>query len=207
MQRQYSGTAGRIENSQIGVFLTYASRRGHALIDRELYLPASWIADRDRCRAAGSPDEEEFRTKPQQAQAMLEPAFDTGVPAGWVLGDEVYGQTTDLRRGEDRDVGYVLATKVSDMVSTAGTEQRRVDELAAELHARAWRRLSAGTGAHGPRYYDWARAPCASPNSAPQAFSMCSNPLPLARFGVRAAFTDRLVAADRESCQPPCPSQ
>jgi SRSO17 transposase len=160
VQRQYSGTAGRIENSQIGVFLTYASRRGHALIDRELYLPASWIADRDRCRAAGIPDEEVFRTKPQQAQAMLERAFDAGVPAGWVTGDEVYGQATELRTWlEDRDVGYVLATKVSDMVSTAAAEQRRADELIAELPARAWRRLSAGAGAHGPRYYDWARVP------------------------------------------------
>lgn len=160
VQRQYSGTAGRIENSQIGVFLTYASRRGHALIDRELYLPASWIADRDRCRAAGIPDEEEFRTKPQQAQAMLQRAFDAGVPAGWVTGDEVYGQATDLRTWlQDRDVAYVLASKVSDMVSTAGTGQRRVGELIAELPAQAWRRLSAGAGAHGPRHYDWARVP------------------------------------------------
>ena len=160
VQRQYSGTAGRVENCQIGVFLTYASHRGHALIDRELYLPKSWIADRDRCRAAGIPDEEEFRTKPQQAQAMLERAFDAGVPAGGVTGDEVYGQATALRAWlEDRDVAYVLATKISDMVSTAEAERRRADELIAELPQRAWRRLSAGAGAHGPRYYDWARVP------------------------------------------------
>jgi SRSO17 transposase len=161
VQRQYSGTAGRIENCQIGVFLTYASSGGHALIDRELYLPEGWAADRDRCRAAGIPDEVEFTTKPRQAMTMLARAFDAGVPFAWVTADEVYGQAKYLRAWlEDRDAAHVLATKVNDTVTTTdGQQDRRVDELIAELPARAWRRLSVGAGAHGPRDYDWARVP------------------------------------------------
>ncbi len=160
VQRQYSGTAGRVENCQIGVFLTYASARGHALIDRELYLPESWTGDRDRCRAAGIPDEVEFATKPQQAMDMLARTFAAGVPFAWVTGDEVYGQAGYLRAWlEERDASYVLATKVNDTVTTVEGEQRQVDELIAELPAHAWRRLSAGAGAHGPRDYDWARIP------------------------------------------------
>ena len=92
VQRQYSGTAGRTENCQIGVFLAYASAQGHALIDRELYLPKSWAEDRDRCRAAGIPDDIEFATKPQLAQAMLDRALEAGVPFAWFTADEVYGQ-------------------------------------------------------------------------------------------------------------------
>jgi SRSO17 transposase len=97
VQRQYSGTAGRVENCQIGTFLAYASDRGHALIDRELYLPESWTADRDRCQAAGVPDEVEFATKPRQGMAMLERAMDAGVPFSWVTADEAYGQVKYLR--------------------------------------------------------------------------------------------------------------
>lgn len=161
VQRQYSGTAGRVENCQIGVFLTYAGSGGHALIDRELYLPESWISDRDRCRQAGIPDEVEFVTKPRQAMAMLARAFDAGVPFSWVTGDEVYGQATYLRvwLEEEHDASYVLATRVNDIVTTSDGTQRQVDELIAELPAHAWRRLSAGAGAHGPRDYDWARIP------------------------------------------------
>src|SRR5436309_645845 len=92
VQRQYSGTAGRTENCQIGTFLAYASARGHALIDRALYLPESWAADRDRCRAAGIPDEVEFATKPRQAMVMLARALDAGVPFAWFTADEGYGQ-------------------------------------------------------------------------------------------------------------------
>src|SRR6478735_9787673 len=91
VQRQYSGTAGRRENCQIGVFLTYAGARGHTFLDRALYLPASWTDDRDRCRAAGIPDEVAFATKPALAQAMLERALDAGVPAAWVTADSIYG--------------------------------------------------------------------------------------------------------------------
>jgi SRSO17 transposase len=163
VQRQYSGTAGRVENCQIGTFLAYASPRGHALIDRELYLPESWTADRDRCRAAGIPDEVEFTTKPRQGMAMLGRAITAGVPFSWVTADEAYGQVKYLRVWlEQHDAAYVLATKCNDTLITAegiGTGERRAEELIAELPARAWRGLSVGAGAHGPRDYDWARVP------------------------------------------------
>jgi SRSO17 transposase len=97
VQRQYSGTAGRIENSQIGVFLCYAGNGGSAFIDRELYMPQGWIDDRSRCQAAGVPDTVGFATKPQLARQMLERALDSGVPCGWVTGDEVYGGDRPLR--------------------------------------------------------------------------------------------------------------
>jgi SRSO17 transposase len=160
VQRQYSGTAGRTENCQIGTFLAYASQRGHALIDRELYLPESWTGDRDRCRAAGIPDEVEFATKPRQAMAMLARAFDAGVPFGWVTADEAYGQAKYLRVWlEERGAAHVLAIRRSDTLITTTGGERRADELVAALPARAWRRISAGAGAHGPRDYDWARIP------------------------------------------------
>jgi SRSO17 transposase len=92
VQRQYSGTAGRTENCQVGVFLAYASRFGHALIDRELYLPRSWADDPGRCRAAGIPPETEFATKPRQAQAMIARAVAAGVPFAWVTAEECFQQ-------------------------------------------------------------------------------------------------------------------
>jgi SRSO17 transposase len=110
VQRQYTGTAGRIENSQVAVFLTYAGRGGHALIDRELYLPKSWTADPARCRAAGIPDGTAFATKPKLARRMIARTLDAGAPASWVAGDEVYGADPGLRADlETRQVGYVLA--------------------------------------------------------------------------------------------------
>ncbi len=168
VQRQYSGTAGRVENCQIGAFLAYASQRGHALIDRELYLPESWTEDRERCRAAGIPEEVEFATKPRLGMAMLERAFTAGVPFSWVTADEAYGQVKYLRVWlEHHDAPYVLATKRNDTLITAGPEfstgfgfaEQRADTLIAALDPRAWRRLSVGAGAHGPRDYDWARVP------------------------------------------------
>jgi SRSO17 transposase len=163
VQRQYSGTAGRTENCQIGTFLAYASVHGHALIDRELYLPESWIVDRDRCQAAGIPDEVGFATKPRQLMAMLARAFDAGVPFAWVTADEAYGQAPYLRDWlEDHDAAYVLATRCTDTVTSVEGATARMDELIAGLPARAWRRLSVGAGAHGPREYDWARLPVRS---------------------------------------------
>jgi len=163
VQRQYSGTAGRVENCQIGTFLAYASARGHALVDRELYLPESWTTDRNRCRAAGIPEEVEFTTKPRQAMAMLGRAIEAAVPFSWVTADEAYGQVKYLRVWlEHHDAAYVLATKCNDTLITCegiAAGERRADELIAALPARAWRRLSVGAGAHGPREYDWARVP------------------------------------------------
>jgi SRSO17 transposase len=159
VQRQYSGTAGRTENCQVGVFLAYASVHGHALIDRELYLPQSWAEDRDRCRAAGIPEEVEFVTKPRQAQAMISRAIAAGVPFAWFTADETYGQAKFLQTWlEDQDVSYVMAIRRSDTLTTSAGEER-ADALIGGIPARAWQRISAGAGAHGPREYDWARVP------------------------------------------------
>src|SRR5436305_4795713 len=152
VQRQYSGTAGRTENCQIRVFLAYASRHGHALIDRDLYLPESWTTDRHRCRAAGIPDEVEFATKPRQAITMLERVLAAGVPFAWFTADEAYGQAGYLRDWhEDRDVFYVMATRCDQQVTTRADRSARPDELVGEFAATAWQRLSVGAGAHGPR--------------------------------------------------------
>jgi SRSO17 transposase len=160
VQRQYSGTAGRIENCQVGVFLAYASRHGHALIDRELYLPESWLNDRPRCRAAAIPDAVGFHTKPQLAQGMLERALEAEIPVAWVTGDEVYGGDGRLRRWlEERDVPHVLAVKRSQALWSMRLRQERAATLAGQVPARAWRQLSAGDGAKGPRVYAWARVP------------------------------------------------
>jgi len=161
VQRQYSGTAGRIENCQVGVFVAYASPRGRALVDRELYLPTQWAADQQRRAQAHVPAEVEFHTKPQLAQRMLARAVAAGVPARWVTADEVYGGDGRLRAWlEERDLSYVLAIKATQPL-WAATEQGPAEigarELVARLPARAWRRLSAGDGAKGPRVYDWAR--------------------------------------------------
>ena len=156
VQRQYSGTAGRVENCQVAVFLSYASPAGHALIDRELYLPGSWIADPARCAAAGISPTTVFATKPGLARRMIGRALDAGTPAGWVTGDEVYCAGPHLRADlERRQIGYVLAVSASHPVATgAGTRQAR--QIAACLPGRAWQRYSAGEGAKGHRYYDWA---------------------------------------------------
>jgi SRSO17 transposase len=156
VQRQYTGTAGRIENAQVGVFLTYTTTAGHTLIDRELYLPRSWTSDTDRCAAAGVPADTGFATKPALASRMILRALDGGVPARWVAADEVYGGNPTLRGDlEKRQVGYVLAVACDHRVTIA-TGTYRADELVARLPKRAWQRLSAGTGAKGHRFYDWA---------------------------------------------------
>ncbi|QHK22335.1 IS701 family transposase [Pseudarthrobacter psychrotolerans] len=160
--RQYSGTAGRIENSQIGVFLTYATAKGRTFLDRELYLPKAWTDDRARCATAGIPEDRAFATKPELAITMLTRALDAGVPATWVAGDAVYGQYYKLRKAlEDRDVSYVLAVPMNQRViaktGNLGTEFR-ADDLIASLSGRAWRTRSAGQGAKGERRYAWARA-------------------------------------------------
>jgi SRSO17 transposase len=156
--RQYTGTTGKIDNCQIGVFCAYATAAGRALIDRELYLPKAWADDRDRARAAGIGDEVGFATKPDLARRMLQRAIDAGVPAGWLTADEVYGQDKRLRVWcEQHRLPYVLATRSNDTVATVDWRQRRVRALIAELPDEAWQRCSAGAGAHGPRLYDWVR--------------------------------------------------
>ncbi len=156
--RQYTGTTGKIDNCQIGVFLAYATDAGRALIDRELYLPRAWTDDRERARAAGIGDEVEFATKPELARRMLQRTLDAGVAAGWLTADEIYGQDKRLRVWcEQRGLPYVLATRSNDTVATVDWRQRRVRALIAELPESAWQRRSAGAGAHGQRLYDWAR--------------------------------------------------
>jgi SRSO17 transposase len=156
VQRQYTGTAGRIENAQVAVYLTYAGARGHAMIDRELYLPRSWTNDPGRLTEAGVPEDIEFLTKPALAAGMLTRALNAGVAARWVAGDEVYGADPALRAElEGRRVGYVLAIGCDRRVPTAAGPIR-ADVLTAGLPKRAWQRLSAGPGAKGQRYYDWA---------------------------------------------------
>jgi SRSO17 transposase len=157
VKRQYSGTAGRIENSQVGVFLCYASEKGAALVDRALYVPQEWAEDRDRCRAAGIPDTVEFATKPELARQMIGRALDAGVPVGWVAGDEVYGTDSKVRRMlEARQVSYVLAVASNQHLWWPDFQQQRVDAIAQSLPKRAWKRLSAGSGSKGERLYDWA---------------------------------------------------
>src|SRR3954449_12063569 len=158
VQRQYSGTAGRIENCQIGVFLGYASRHGHALIDRALYLPEVWANDPARRDAAGVPVETVFATKPQLGRQMLSRAFAAGVPCRWVTGDSVYGADYALRRSiESSGRGYVLAVTRRQRLGF-----KTVADWLEDVPASGWQRLSAGEGAKGPRLYDWAWLPYGS---------------------------------------------
>jgi SRSO17 transposase len=156
VQRQYTGTAGRTENAQVAVYLAYAAPAGTAFIDRALYLPRSWTGDLARCQAAGVPPDTAFATKAALAREMIGRALDAGTPAAWATGDEVYGQDPKLRAElACRGVGYVLAVAKSHPVTTAAGTRPAI-ELTRRLPARAWQRLSAGPGAKGPRWYDWA---------------------------------------------------
>jgi SRSO17 transposase len=182
--RQYSGTAGRIENCQIGVFLTYASSKGHALIDRALYLPEAWCADTARREEVSIPEAVEFATKPVLGRQMVERALDAGVPCAWVLGDEVYGSDHKLRAAlERREQPYVLTVRCNEQVwarlaKVPASRSRLVGrpgegvrakktgwytaaELAQACPANAWQCHSAGAGTKGERLYDWARVPLA----------------------------------------------
>jgi SRSO17 transposase len=163
VQRQYTGTAGRTENAQVAVYLAYAAPSGSAFIDRALYLPRSWTSDPARCAAAGVPGNVAFATKPALATEMIGRALDAGTPAGWVAADEVYGQDPQLRAALGRrGLGCVLAIRKSDAVLTPAGPLPAA-ELAKRLPARAWQRLSAGPGAKGPRWYDWALIEAADP--------------------------------------------
>jgi SRSO17 transposase len=153
--RQYSGTAGRRENSQVGVFLGYASPKGYAFIDRALYLPEEWTSDRVRCREAGIPDEVEFATKGELAKRMLARAFAADVPAEWVVGDTVYGYDELRIWLDEQQKNYVLAVPETHTVWVQGRQQP-VGLLAALLPAESWVVLSAGEGSKGSRLYEWA---------------------------------------------------
>jgi len=156
---QYSGTAGKIANCQIGVFLAYASQKGHILMDRELYLPREWTDNETRCEEAGVPQEVSFATKLVLARRMLERVLEHGLPFAWVTGDSVYGADYGLRHFlEEQHIPYVLAVAPHHSVRTSWKEDResiRVDRWLAKRSRMRWYRLSAGEGSKGQRLYDW----------------------------------------------------
>lgn len=161
--RQYSGTAGRVENCQVGVFLAYVSRHGHTMIDRELYLPQEWTADPERCAKAGIPANHSFATKPGLARQMLARAFASGLQPAWVTGDSVYGDARHLRLWlEEQEQAHVMAVSGKEYV-WINFKQHRLSQLLADLPTDGWRRLSAGDGAKGPRWYDWLLVPVNRP--------------------------------------------
>ena len=158
VRRQYSGTTGRIENCQVGVFLGSATEKGQTLIDRALYMPQEWADDPQRRRPAKVPETVAFATKPQRAQQRLTRALECGVPAAWVTGDSVYGNDTALRAmRQDRSQAFVLAVK-SDLRLPFDGGSIRSRVLASE-----WQCLSCGNGAKGARLYDWAWVPRDAP--------------------------------------------
>jgi SRSO17 transposase len=191
VQRQYSGTAGRIENSQVGVFLSYASPRGRALIDRRVYLPKSWADDPQRCAAAGVPAEVEFATKPELALDMITDAVAATMPAAWVASDELYGDNGAFRAGAAKlGLGYVLAVSCDHRIPAwpGGKRCLRADRITAALPAGCWHRISAGTGSKGPRWYDWAWVSAHQPghsllirrgSDGTLAFYRCWSPAPV----------------------------
>jgi SRSO17 transposase len=214
--RMYTGTAGRIENCQVGVFTAYVTSDGaRALIDRELYLPQKWAGDRDRCRRAGIGGGVAFATKPQLARKMIERAVAAGIPFSWVTGDEAYGGNPALRTWlEEQGLPYVMAVACDAMILTAAGN-KRADKLAALVPGAGWQRLSCADGSKGPRLYDWALIGTKSPRHhllvrrslAPGekgelelAFFRCWSPRPVtlpelvavagARWGVEDCFAE-----------------
>lgn len=158
VQRQYTGTSGKIDNCQLGVFCAYASPAGHALIDRELYLPKSWTEDTGRCRDAGIGDGVEFATKTELARRMIGRSLDAGLPVAWFTADEAYGSDTALRDWlEDRALPYVLACRSNDWAESPEWGKQPTKALIEGIAAVSFERLSAGAGAHGPRLFDWGR--------------------------------------------------
>jgi SRSO17 transposase len=183
VQRQYTGTAGKVENSQVGVFLTYATAKGHVFLDRRIFLPEEWANDLKRRTEAGVPDSVAFQTKPQQGVSMLEHAWKKGVPMKWVTGDEVYGDSPQLREAiETSGRWYVLAVASTTEVWTQApcveapggktrgrrrtkphlcpdaAPSRSVASIVAEWPAERWKRFSVAQGEKGLRVYDWAMA-------------------------------------------------
>jgi SRSO17 transposase len=185
VKRQYSGTAGKIENCQIGVFLGYASEAGHALIDRAAYLPEDWTRDQARRAEAKVPAEVTFATKPELARQMLERAFAAGVPCRWVTGDSIYGGDRRLRLWLEEQQHWFVLGVAKDEPLWCGFKQARADEWAADLPDERWQRLSCGEGAKGPRLYDWALIPLPRWGQAPDV---------LHALHVRRSLTDGEVA-------------
>jgi len=161
---QYCGVSGRVENCQVGVFLSYVTARGHALIDRELYLPEEWCSDLPRRQAAHIPDTVTFATKPELAQRMVQRAHDAQLPLRWVVADTVYGHCPDLRAFlEEQGDAYALAVPSTEVVcvqTKAGPLLADVGSLPQRaLSAKDWQRLSQSLGTKGERFFDWAILP------------------------------------------------
>jgi SRSO17 transposase len=165
VDKQYAGVVGKLENAQVGVYLAYASPAGVAFLDRALYLPETWTNDRARAQAAGIPDGVTFATKPALARQLLERARVASVPAAWVTADSIYGDDRRLRMWlEAQEQAYVLVVSGKEYVNVAATwTPRRVSTLLRELPEEGWKRLSAGAGEKGPRWYDWSWLPLAPP--------------------------------------------
>ena len=218
VQRQYTGTAGKITNCQVGVFLAYAvpSRGVRVLVDRELYVPRSWIADEQRCATAGIPGDIEFATKPLLARRMVERAIRSGLPFSWVTADEAYGDNGGLRQWlEERQVPFVLAVACDHRVPAGAGRMIRADALAARVPARGWQLMSCGNGSKGERLYDWAIAGAGSDGhyllirrsltSGELAYYRCWSPAgaTLAEFvkaaGARWAVEESFQAAKNET--------
>jgi SRSO17 transposase len=155
VKRQYSGTAGRIENCQIGVFASYRTARGHTLIDRELYVPKEWAEDAERCKKAGIPADRPFLTKPRLGTQMIDRALENGAEPRWATADEAYGRDPEFRRNlEEKKLPYVLATP-KDTHVRVGLKERRADDFIADVAEDKWTRISCGLGSKGERIYDW----------------------------------------------------
>ena len=162
VQRQYTGTAGKITNCQVGVFLAYAvpAAGTRVLVDRELYIPQSWTGDPGRCAQAGIPEDAKFATKPQLAEKMIERAIRAGLPFSWFTADEAYGGNGKLRAWlEEQKVAYVVAVSCDHRVPAGAGRTMRADRLAAKVPVRGWQRYSCGPGSKGERWYDWALSP------------------------------------------------
>jgi len=164
VQRQYSGTAGKVENCQVGTFLSYSTRRGHVFLDRRLYLPEAWSTDPARRAQSKVPEAVRFQTKPEQGAEMLKHAWAQSLPRRWVVGDEVYGESTLLRDTiRARGCGYVLAIRGNTQVwkpkapgVTPAGQLGGVAAVVASWPASYWQRLEVAPGEKGPRCYDWA---------------------------------------------------
>jgi SRSO17 transposase len=218
VQRQYTGTAGKVDNAQVAVYLTYATTAGHGVIDRELYLPHGWLDDPARCHAAGVPAPRAFATKPQLARVLLQRALEAGVPAGWVTADEVYGGDPALRGWlEAQELPYVLAVKCTEPLPPPSGPPTPAARLAEHVPPACWLRISAGQGAKGRRWYAWSRLALASVGVPPGwgrwlllrrslttgelAYYVCAGPagMPLVAL-VRVAGRRWTI----EMCQPRC---
>ena len=200
--RQYSGTMGRVENVIVAVYTTYATEKGHALIDRDLYVQEDWFADPRRMAKAGFPPGHAFATKPELAIAQAKRALAAGIRPAWAAGDEVYGRSRALREVFEREgIGYVFAVPVDHRITLVGQVRMRADQALNLVEAKGWNRCSCGAGAKGPRYYDWAWIATASPCHTLLIRRSISDPSEIAYFyaytseGGACSLTDLVTIA------------